>query len=637
VSCGIKRKIGCYTPPTEVAPVGVRVYRFGDFKLDCDRFELLRGERSLKLERKPMELLILLAAKNGHLVTRAEISERLWEQEVFVDTEHGINTAVRKIRQALRDDSEQPRFVQTVTGKGYRFIGTIEEDLVPELAPMSDVAEVAPVAIVPEVQAAKPDSRRWVWVGMLVVVALLIVAGVRYRRGGRSPIRSLAVLPLENLTGDPGQEYVAEGLTDELITMLAKNSTLRITSRTSVMQYKGVHRPLPEIARALGVDGILEGSVSRSGDETHMTIQLIEAPNDSHVWAESYNRDTNGLVSLPKEAAQAIAKRLNSSVPQQTVVRYVSPEAHDAYLRGRYLWFTDHTREAGPYFKRATELQPDYALGWSGLGMYYGASCVKGELRPADCLPQTAAAAAKAVRLDDSLAEAHLAMAGAELESRWNLVRADAETLRAIELDPKFAEAYHLRAKILAAQNRHADAIEAQRIATELDPFTRPWAMALALMEARQYDAALKDAREKQVAFPDNTILLGIIHVIYERMGRQQEAVDSLAKVLAVRGQQHEAEVLRRAFAEGGYTAVVRWKMEGLKMRAAKSYVSPLDLANRAAQLGDKEQALTLLEAGYREHATQMLWMQNDPAFDSLHREERYRAIVKGIGLPAVY
>jgi TolB-like protein/DNA-binding winged helix-turn-helix (wHTH) protein len=623
-----------------VAPLGVRVYRFGDFKLDCDRFELLRGERSLKLERKPMELLILLAAKNGHLVTRAEISERLWEQEVFVDTEHGINTAVRKIRQVLRDDSEQPRFVQTVTGKGYRFIGTIEEEIVPEpplaehTVAVPEQAEVATAAIAPEDKTA---SRRWAWVAMLVVVALLIAAGLGRRHGRGAPIRSLAVLPLENLTGDPGQEYVAEGLTDELITMLAKNSTLRITSRTSVMQYKGVHRPLPQIARELGVDGVLEGSVSRSGDQTHMTIQLIEAPNDSHVWAESYDRDTNGLVSLPKEAAQAIAKRLNSSVPQQTVVRYVSPEAHDAYLRGRYLWFTDHTREAGPYFKRATELQPDYALGWSGLGMYYGASCVKGELRPADCLPETAATAAKAVALDPSLAEAHLAMAGAELESRWNLVRADAETLRAIELDPKFAEAYHLRAKILAAQNRHTEAIEAQRMATELDPFTRPWAMALALMEARQYDAALKDAREKQVAFPDNTILMGIIHVIYERMGRQQEAVDSLARVLAVKGQQHEAEVLRRAFAEGGYKAVLRWKLDGLKTKAAKVYVTPVDLANRAAQLGDKEQALALLEAGYREHATQMLWIQSDPAFDSLHGNERYRAIVKGMGLPAAY
>ena len=623
--------------------MGVRVYRFGDFKLDCDRFELLRGERSLKLERKPMELLILLAAKNGHLVTRAEISERLWEQEVFVDTEHGINTAVRKIRQVLRDDSERPRFVQTVTGKGYRFIGTIEEELAPEVLPVSDAAkvleqaEMATVAIVPKVQAATSVQWRWDWAAMMVVAALLIVAGASRWHGRGSPIRSLAVLPLENLTGDPGQEYVAEGLTDELITMLAKNSTLRITSRTSVMQYKGVHRPLPEIARELGVDGILEGSVRRSGDETHMTIQLIEAPNDSHVWAESYNRDTNGLVSLPKEAALAIAKRLNSSVPQQTVVRYVSPEAHDAYLRGRYLWFTDHTQEAGPYFKRATELQPDYALGWSGLAIYYGASCAKGELKPTDCLPQLAAAAAKAVELDDSLAEAHLAMAGAELESRWNLARADVEILRAIQLDPKFAEAYHLRAKILAAQNRQADVIEAQRMATELDPFTRPWAMARALLGARQYDAALKDAKERQVAFPDNTILLGLIPVIYERMGLQQEAVDSLARVLVIKGQQHEAEVLRRAFAEGGYKAVLRWKMDGLKMKASKGYVSPVELANLAVQLGDTEQALTLLEAGYREHATPLLWIQNDPAFDSLHKDERYRTIVRAVGLPPAY
>jgi TolB-like protein/DNA-binding winged helix-turn-helix (wHTH) protein len=628
--------------------VGVRVYRFGDFTLDCDRFELLRGARSLKLERKPMELLILLAAKNGHLVSRAEISERLWEQEVFVDTEHGINTAVRKIRQALRDDSEQPRFVQTVTGKGYRFIGTIEtatadDQEVQVQAPIDDVlngpelVEVPTAEIVPEVNATQRHPGRWILAGALVAAALLVGAGVERWHGGSARIHSLAVLPLENLTGEPGQDYVAAGITDELITMLAKNSTLRITSRTSVMQYKGIHRPLPEIARELGVDGILEGSVSRSGGLTHMTIQLIEAPNDSHVWAESYDRDTIGLVSLPKEAAQAIAKRLNSSVPQPAVVRYVNPEAHDAYMRGRYLWFTDHTREAGPYFRQATELQPDYALGWSGLGMYYGASCVKGELSPADCLSQTAVAAAKAVELDDSLAEAHLAMAGAEMESRWNLVRADAETQRAVELDPKLAEAYHLRAKILAAQNRHADAIEAQRAATELDPFTRPWAMTLALVEARQFDAALKEAKEKQVAFPDSITLQGLTHTIYERKGMEKEAVDALEKILILRRRSSEVEGMRRAFATGGYKAIVRWKIEDLKKRSEGRYISPVEFASLWAQMGEKERALALLEDAYRNHATRLLWIQNDPAFDPLHADGRYRSIVNGIGLPAAY
>src|SRR5271155_3069171 len=390
-------------------PMAARVFQFGDFKLDCDRFERRRGERAVRLERKPMELLILLAAKNGDLVTRAEIVERLWDSEVFVDTEHGINTAVRKIREVLQDDPAQSRFVQTVTGKGYRFIASVvevnprptEERRLSSGADRSrrigdtPVAPAVPDAFpvhnaVADVDAKSPGTvealrssktRRWIWLAASAAFAFLVVGislgarGLRDRSRSRAAgptISSLAVIPLDNLSGDPAQNYFADGMTDELTTMLAKNSTLRVVSRTSAMQYKGAHRPLPEIARELGVDGVLEGSIARTGDKVHMTIQLIQAPTDTHIWAESYARDANDVVTLPKEAAQAIAKRLNSAVPHATPVRYVSPEAHDAYLRGRYLWFTSNNDEAGRYFRKATELQPDYALGWAGLADYYG-------------------------------------------------------------------------------------------------------------------------------------------------------------------------------------------------------------------------------------------------------------------------
>lgn len=265
-----------------------------------------------------MELLILLAARNGQLVTRTEIAERLWDREIFVDTEHGINTAVRKIRSVLRDDREQPRFVQTVTGRGYRFIGPIVE-VRPTPAESSNpetgnaIAVLAAPSVSPiEIPAAnnpelpsdgKPQSSRssrlLVWLGALGALTVLVVLIVAIRldargwgdrfldRAARPRIRSLAVLPLDNLSGEPGQDYIADGMTEELITTLAKNSTLRIISRTSTMQYKGAHRPLPQIARELGVDGVLEGSVARSGDKVHMTIQLIQASSDTHVWAES--------------------------------------------------------------------------------------------------------------------------------------------------------------------------------------------------------------------------------------------------------------------------------------------------------------------------------------------------------------
>ncbi len=279
--------------------------KFGEFSLDCDRYELLRAGRPIKLEKLPMELLILLVEKDGHLVTRQEIVGRLWGADVFLDTEHGINTAIRKVRTVLRDDPEQPRFVQTVSGKGYRFIAAASTN--GNGTEPAIVAETA-VSPKPEASASKPLSR--------------------------------SISRLENLSGDPAQDYYADGMTDEIITMLAKNAELRVIPRTSVMQYKKAQRPLRDIARELGVDGILEGSVGRSGGRVHVNTQLIYAPSDTHIWAESYDRDLQDVGSLQTELAQTIARQvgLRVSAPASPQ-RRISPEAHDAYLMGRYYWF----------------------------------------------------------------------------------------------------------------------------------------------------------------------------------------------------------------------------------------------------------------------------------------------------------
>ena len=660
--------------------MAVTVFEFDDFKLDCDRFELCRAGRSLKMERKPMELLILLAVRNGHLVTRTEIAERLWDNDVFVDTEHGINTAVRKIRQVLRDDPEQPRFVQTVTGKGYRFIGPLVEvrpalseeggwlssaegsdpeagDVAVALASVEAFSREVPAAADAELPGDREAqnsrggwrSPRWlVALGGTAAVALLILAitlgarGLRDRSLARAAgfkISSLAVLPLDNLSGDPSQDYFADGMTDELTTMLAKNSTLRVISRTSVMQYKGAHRPLPEIARALGVDGILEGSVERSGDKVHMTIQLIQAPSDTHVWAESYDRNANDVVSLPRQAAQTIAKRLNSAVLQSATQRYVSPEAHDAYLRGRYIWFSGSNDDAGKYFRKATELQPDYALGWTGLAGYYGAGAIGGDLNPGDAIPQTEAAANKAIELDDSLPEAHQMLSAAMfLKGDW--ARADQEIARAIELNPSFAEAYHLRSKMDAALGRNEEAIESEKKAMELDPFQRPFAMGLAYFSVRQYDAAINDARQRLETQPEDAGLHWILCESYRRKGELREAAQEWEKLMALMGDKGEgisATTIRRAFEKGGYKAVLLENASYLKRRSATQYVSPVNLALQYAQLGRREETLSYLEEGLRQRSPLLLWIQCDPAYDFLHGDERYRSIIKRIGLPPAY
>ena len=622
-----------------------------------------------------MELLILLAAGNGHLVTRTEIIERLWDSEVFVDTEHGINTAIRKIRQVLGDDPENPCFVQTVTGKGYRFIAPIAtvdpsvsgnqslfsptEGNSPEVGGAAAAAlstTASPTQSQTVLNASQhsdtsPGNARishlFLWTtafAAAVVLAFIAVSpaarGLAARLIGFSPkpeIRSLAVLPLDNLSGDPAQDYFADGMTDELITMLAKSSTLRVVSRTSVMQYKGAHRPLPEIARALGVDGILEGSIARSGDKVHMTVQLIQAPSDTHLWAESYDRDASDIVSLPSEAAQTIAKRLNSAVPQAPLTRYVNPQAHDAYLRGRYLWYGGQLEKSFEYFKKATELQPDYAPGWSGLAMYYTASAVDGQKSPAGTLAAGEDAARKAVQLDDTLPVAHLTLCASIFLNRWDFTRSDQECKRAIELDPEFAEAYHFRAKILATLNRNQEAIEAQKKATELDPFARPFALAYSYQLARQYDAAQTDALQRQDSIPNDWGLHWILYVTFRCKGMYKEATRELEKMLTLQGDEASVAIVRRAFQQGGYKNVVRWQVGDLEKKSSLQYVSPVDLSLLYAQLGDREKTLSLLEQGYREHSPILLWVQNDPAYDFLHSDERYRSIIKRVGLPPAY
>jgi TolB-like protein/DNA-binding winged helix-turn-helix (wHTH) protein len=642
--------------------VAAPVFEFGDFRLDCGRFELRRSGRSVRLERKPMELLILLVGRDGQLVTRSEIAKHLWESEVFVDTEHGINTAIRKIRQVLGDDPEQPRFVQTVTGMGYRFVAPLVRcDPQPdEVAGFGDLATAAEdVVEIPkqdaegvvgarsgEIGAVSRGGRPAIWAGLGGVVAIAIVVAVvmidhgawRTRllhRGDAPVINSVAVLPLDNLSGDAGQDYFADGMTDELITMLVKDSTLRVTSRTSVMQYKGVHRPLREIARELGVDGILEGSIARTGDHVHMTIQLIQAPTDTHVWAESYDRDGSDAVSLPGEAARTIAKRVNRVTAEPQVARYVNPAAHDAYLHGRYLWFASNNEKAGEYFRKATELQPDYARGWSGLSMYYGAGMIDGEMSPKDSMTLEESTARKALQLDASLPEAHLVMCAAEFVVRWDWARAEAECKRAVELDPSFAEAYHFRGTMLAALNRQQEAIDAQKKATELDPFERNYGLALTYVMVRQYDAALAEGLQHLESTPNDTFLHWILYETYRCKGMDKEATEELETMLSLMGKKESAESVREAYRRGGYKAVVLEQIGELKRKSSSQYVSPVELALLHAQLGQREETLRLLEEAYRQHSPQLLWVQCEPAYDFLHGDERYRAIIKGIGLPA--
>ncbi len=631
------------------------VFQFDDFELDCGRFELLRKGVALRVERKPLELLILLVSRQGQLVTRAEIAQRLWSSEVFVDTEHGINTAIRKLRYLLHDDSDEPRFIQTVTGMGYRFVAptiSVGEPATassesPAVEPATSDPGLAAEAPAPPATGEAPTKtlavQIFVVARFIALIVLFIVMAIGPRqiagllhRDPNPPITSLAVIPLDNLSGDPSQEYFADGMTDELITMLAKDSTLRITSRTSVMQYKGAHRPLREIARALNVDGILEGSISRTNGNVHLNLQLIRADTDAHVWAESYDRNVNDT-ALSNEAALAIAKRLGSVTASSARVRYVNPAAHDAFLRGKYLWFTDRMVESGDYFKKATEIQPDYAEAWAWLSCYYGEGVASNSLDPRGNIQPMWETAQRALQLDPELADSHWAMGAAYFLARWDWANADREFLRAISMDPRNAEYYYVRADLLEALNRNDEAIASAKKAIELDPFARPYGLASIYIGARQYDAALADVKLRMEASPNNPDLWAQVFDAWRRKGDYQKAMEAWAKWHILTGDPMSAADLRRAYERGGARGFIQWQLDRRLMQSKTQIVSPGELASYYAQLGERDKTLTLLEQAYRQHFVEVLFIQGDPAFDFLHSDPRYRSLVQRMGLPPSY
>ncbi len=605
---------------------------------------------------QPFQILVILLERPGEMVSREQLRAKLWAQDTFVDFDHGLNSAVQRLRDCLSDSAGKPRWVETLPRRGYRFVGQVEwSDLSSKTLPKPSSerqdegpdGETQPSVRVGPAQVPARASSFSRPIALLIVVALAlflaavpIVKRIREARSAKQAllIKSLAVLPLENLSGDPAQEYFADGMTDEVITMLAKNPGLRVISRTSVMQYKKVHRPLREIARELGVDGILEGSVSRSGSRVHVTAQLIHAASDTHVWADSFDRDLSDVGSLQTELAQTIAQQVGATTsgtgrPQ----RRINPEAHDAYLLGRYFWFESEYERSREYFQKAIDLQPDYAAAWSGLADSYTASAVEGEFRPDQVMPQAEAAARKALELDDLNAEAHNSMAAIQLFYRWNWEAADRESARAVDLNPSFAEGHHLRSYALRPLNRMDEALQEQRKAIELDPFAKPWALGYALLRARQFDAALSEARLRSEAQPNNADLHDLLSQVLFSKGMDKEAEEEDERAMQLRGEKELLAEQVHVYRRGGFRAVLEWKPEVAKRRAARHYVSPMEFADMYGQLKREEETLRYLQQAYEEHTPFLVFVQHDANFDFLHSDPRYRAIIKKMDLPPAY
>ncbi len=642
-------------------------YRFAEFQLDCASFELRRQGRSHKserisLERIPMELLILLLERQGSVVTRQEIVDRLWGKDVFVDTEHGINTAIRKIRQALKDDPDNPRFVLTLSGKGYRFVVEKAEDRKisgrssggVDLTDADRRSKEEPVAPVVEeisgdfsgrIPAASLISVSWRWAFTIATLVLLLCAagllalnagGVRdhlFPPNRASLIHSIAVLPLANLSGDSSQEYFADGMTDELITALAKNHSLRVVSRTSAMQYKGVQRPVRDIAHELGVDGVLEGSVSRSPNRVHMTVQLIYAPTDSHVWAESYDRDLNQAYSLPEELSQTVAKQVKAATSPAPAPRYINPEAYDAYLRGRFLWVAWDFPQAMTNFEKAIQLQPDYAVAWSWLSATYQLEAIEGSRPASEVSAQAKSAARRALELDDSLPDAHYSMCGWYHFFAWDLPRADAECRRAIELSPSDGEPHYVYHWVLMAMERQDEAAQEEKRAVELDPFARAWSLGNFYLGERQFDSAINELQEVSRFRPDDSGVPENLSTAYWLKGMYKESEQEYEKLLQLQGRSDSVVAIHKAWERGGEKAVAQWRIEDIKALARKKYVSPYLLAEAVSYAGDKNETVKYLNQAFKLHDPNLINIQSEAIFDFVHSDPRYQALVRKLGL----
>ena len=628
-------------------------------ELDLKRYELRRGDTVLRLEKIPMELLIFLVEHKDRLVSREEIIERIWGRDVFLDTEQGINTAVRKIRLALRDDAEQPRYLQTVVGKGYRFIGQITVTSDKRGSSTQAPSESGPPLPGPVTLLSPSPPRTFrlpiflIAVSVLAILAALMlktnIFGLRHRLLNQAlTIHSIAVLPLENLSGDPSQEYLADGLTDELITHLAKLGSLKVISRTSVMQYKSTNKSLPEIARALDVDGIVEGSVARSGSKVRVTVQLLRAANDQHLWAEDYEREVGDLIDLQREIARTIAHQiaLNLNPEQQAYFALQSshdPELNEAYLRGLFFW--DKRTEADLHraidnFKLAISRDPGFPPAYAGVANGYNLLWYLGFMKADEAVPQARAATEKALGLDPSSAEAHVALSYLKLHYDWDWAGAEKESRLAVELSPGYSLAHQWYAYYLRSVGRFDEALAENERARELDPLSEIKTLGVAAGYARKHDDARYSSliRRAMELNPSDSAPHYALTDLLQKEGHTSEAALEFRTALQLDGDAPLVtlfdETLRKSDLPRAKRAVTETVIERLTTKSKTTYVSPRAFVEQYLRINDNENALHWLDRAFAEHSSFLVQITEDPLYDGLRTDPRFHAMLRRMHFP---
>jgi TolB-like protein/Tfp pilus assembly protein PilF len=564
--------------------------RFGSFEVDLHASEVYCKGQRIKLQEQPFRVLAMLLERPGEIVTREALRRALWPEHTFVDFDAGLNTVIRKLRTALEDNADQPQFIETLPRRGYRFIGAST---------------------------------------------------------GSQLVRSLAVLPFLNLSGDGSQEYFADGMTDTLITNLARIGSLRVISRTSVMSYKGTHKPLGEVARELKVDAILTGSVVRCGNRLRVNAQLIQAIPELHLWANTYERDTSDILSLQADVTQAIAAEIELKLtPQEQErlrrIRPVNAAAYEAYISGRYYWHkrtVEALQTARRYFEEAIQHDPEYALAYAGLADVYDVlgSGVAVGLPPREAFRKAKEAATHAISLDDNLGEAHTSLAGIMFSFDWDWEGAETEFRRAIELNRNDVTAHFWYAQLLEALGRWDEAFASADRATHLDPVAPMIASFRASLfrARRQYDTAL-DSLQKALALDPNYFLVYYDRgLTYEQMGKHQEAISDLQKAGELSGGDLTARAsLAHVYAVSGKHAEAERILDELKPQAEGSNLS-YQIADVYVGLGRNEEAFQWLEQAYVQRSGWLTWIAIEPKLDPLRSDNRFANLLDRMRLPA--
>ena len=630
--------------------------QFGVFELDLRRVELRKQGVKVKLQEQPLKVLRLLLEKPGQIISREELRSHIWPANTFVEFDQSLYSAMARLRDALGDTSDSPRYIETVARHGYRFIAPITA--LPEIAspqmhntdpPLDRPSDPALQTPRQPATAQAIALRRSIFIlfaGLLIGAAMLAIsiafniAGAREWLYNRThPIHSLAVLPLENLSGDPEQEYFADGMTDELITNLARLGNLRVVSRTSVMRFKKVSKPLAEIGRELNVDAVVEGSVERAGSRVRIRVQLIHADTERHLWAQTYDRELRDTLLLQSEAARDIVQQIQSSLassPRQpsSSPRHVSPQAYEAYLRG--LFFSnkrspdDFTRAIN-HFQQAISIDPTYAAAYSGLS-----NALLGEMftgTPASKIRQQATSTAiKSIELDPFLPEAHDTLGGVHEFFDWDWPAAEREYRRALELNPNFATAHQDYAIFLSLQGRFDQAmIEAQR-AQELDPLspfirtTYCWDLSF----ARRYEQAVQKCHEALDLDPNFLHAHGNLIGIYVAQHKPELAFQEFQKfAVSYRRDSAQLAEVQKSFQREGlpslWRAQLRWSL------AEES--DPYDIASLYALLGQADPAFAWLQKAYNQRSPQMEELKQESAFDQIRSDPRFSNLLHRLNL----